>query len=116
MHTPLPRWVKTRSYRTATWPSASPRLTDIIDRVLPVLPVTEALGRCATATLACSKARGVASISWLGLSCVMAQLRSADRVCDAWLQHRAAARRSLTSQSLRKKKRHSDNAGAIAEG
>jgi hypothetical protein len=70
-----------------------------------VLPVTEPLGRYATATLACSKARGVASISWLGLSCVMAQLRSAlGPGFYAWLQHRAAARRSLTSQSLRKKK------------
>jgi hypothetical protein len=50
--------VKTGSYRTATLSSASPRLTDITDsRVLPVLPVTEPLGRYVPATLAPSKGR-----------------------------------------------------------
>ena len=60
--------VKTGGYRTATWPSASPRLTDITDsRVLPMLPVAEPLGRYATATLACSKGSGCSLdiVAWL---------------------------------------------------
>src|ERR1700738_1158818 len=49
-------WVTTGDYRTATWPSASPRLTEITERrFLPILPVAEPLGRYVPATLACSK-------------------------------------------------------------
>jgi hypothetical protein len=46
-------WVKSGGYRTATLPSASPRLADITDsRVLLVLPVTEPLSLYAPTTLA----------------------------------------------------------------
>src|SRR6202048_2501079 len=59
VHAPCLLWVKSGSYRTATWPSASPRLTDITDsRVLPVLPVAEPLGHYAAATLASAKGSG----------------------------------------------------------
>src|ERR1700738_978686 len=68
VHAPCLLRVKTGSYRSATWPSASPRLTDITDsRVLPVLPVAEPLGHYAAATLASAKGSGCTLdiVAWL---------------------------------------------------